>query len=37
LLSSWKGINLPDVLSIATASASNTNDLVFSLMHYITP
>jgi hypothetical protein len=33
LLSSWNGMSLPEVLSIATASASSTNDFVFSLIH----
>lgn len=32
-LSSWKGMSLPVTRSIATASASSTNDLVPSLMH----
>lgn len=35
LLSSWKGISFPVSRSIATASASRTNDLVDSLMHWI--
>jgi hypothetical protein len=34
LLNSWNGMSLPVVRSMATASASNTNDFVESLIHY---